>query len=285
MIVAVASGKGGTGKTTLSAVLADALEDEVVLLDCDVEEPNAALLMHPQWLERYPVHTPVPAFRADDCTHCGECVSVCAYNALADIGDSIMVFDQLCHGCGACVYFCTPGALTEDYRQIGSVQYGHSGNVRVVEGRLNVGEVLAPVVIKAVKRECKDAPHVIVDSPPGTSCPVIAALDGVDFCVIVAEDSAFGLHDMQALVEVLRVLQIPFGVVVNRAGLGDDRVLRFCEREGIRVLESIPFDRQIARLTGRGYLFTAEMPEWRPKMRRIWSEIEGVLSGAGNSSA
>ncbi|MBU4532359.1 MAG: ATP-binding protein [Eubacteriales bacterium] len=285
MMVAVASGKGGTGKTTLSAALADALGDEVILLDCDVEEPNAALLMHPEWLDRYPVHTPVPTFRADDCTQCGECVSVCAYNALAKIGDDILVFNQLCHGCGACLYFCTPRALTEDYRQIGSVQCGHSGNVRVVEGRLNLGEVLAPVVIKAVKRECKDASRVIVDSPPGTSCPVIAALDGVDFCVIVAEDSAFGLHDMQALVEVLRVLQIPFGVVVNRAGLGDDRVLRFCEREGIRVLESIPFDRQIARLTGRGYLFTAEMPEWRPKMRRIWSEIEGVLSGARNSSA
>ncbi|RJX20562.1 MAG: (4Fe-4S)-binding protein [Desulforudis sp.] len=285
MIVAVASGKGGTGKTTLSAALADSLEQEVTLLDCDVEEPNAALLLHPEWEDRYPVHTPVPVYQADCCTQCGECVSVCTYNALAKIGDWIMVFNQLCHGCGACVYFCTTGSLSEDAREIGSVQCGRSGRIQVVQGLLNLGEVLAPTVIKAVKRESGGASRVIIDCPPGTSCPVIAALDQVDFCLIVAEDSAFGLHDMQALMEVLRVMHVPFGVIVNRAGLGDGRVLRFCRQEGVKVLESVPFDRQIARLTGRGRLFTAEIPEWREKMRRVWSEVEGMVSGARAGSA
>lgn len=285
MIVAVASGKGGTGKTTLATALAVSLDQDVTLMDCDVEEPNAALMLHPEWSATDPVYTPVPKYEGAKCTQCGKCAEVCAYNALALVGKTVMVFEQLCHGCGACFYFCEAGAITEARREIGTVECGRADRVEVVQGRLNLSEVLAPTVIKAVKKEWMQSPRAIIDCPPGMSCPVVEALDGVDYCLVAAEDTPFGLHDMEALIEVLKILKVPFGVVINREGMGDGRVAAYCRKRGIPVLLTIPFDRKIARLVGRGQVFVREMPEWREPLQGLWNKIEEVMSGARTGSA
>lgn len=285
MIVAVASGKGGTGKTTLATALAVSLEEQVTLMDCDVEEPNAALMLHPTWSSKDPVYTPVPHFDATKCNQCGKCAEVCAYNALALVGKTVMIFDQLCHGCGACFYFCEPKAITEERREIGTIETGRAEPIQVVQGRLNLGEVVAPTVIKAVKKDWMGSTRGIIDCPPGMSCPVVEALDEVDFCIVAAEDTPFGLHDMEALIKVLEVLHVPFGVVINREGMGDGRVAAFCQKRGIPVLMSIPFDRKIARLVGRGEVFVREMPEWREPLRDLWNKMEGMMSGARTGSA
>jgi MinD superfamily P-loop ATPase len=276
MILSIASGKGGTGKTLVATSLALALEGQgpVQLLDCDVEEPNARILLHPDIESSQPVTTPVPAVDREKCTYCGLCSEICAYNAIAVARSLILTFPELCHGCGACSYVCPERAISEVAREVGTVESGRAGRVCFIGGRLNVSEAMAGPVIRAVKERAEREAIVILDSPPGTSCPVVETIRGSDFCLLVTEPTPFGLSDLSIAVEVAREIGVACGVVINRDVPGDDRVGRFCAREQIPVLMRIPFDRHIAEAYCRGETLAAAMPSWREVFRELYAGIE-----------
>jgi MinD superfamily P-loop ATPase len=265
MIISFASGKGGTGKTILSTSFALLLRDDnpkaqVNFLDCDVEEPNAALFLKPHLNKPISVGIPVPKIDEERCTYCGRCAEVCAYNALAVVKDKVLVFTELCHGCGGCTVLCPEQAVSECDREIGIVQEGMCGRMKFIHGKLNVGEPMAPPVIKAVKEHCLvkgsgGEVFTIIDAPPGTSCPVIEAVKNSDFSVLVTEPTPFGLHDLILAVETLRTLNIPFGIVVNRARTNDSIIDEYCVREHIPLLARIPMDRDIAVAYSNGIPF------------------------------
>jgi MinD superfamily P-loop ATPase len=276
MIIAIASGKGGTGKTTVAANLAVTLKEKmpVALLDCDVEEPNAHIFLMPEFTEKESVTLPVPSIDSDKCTHCGICTGICAYHALADLGKKILVFEELCHGCGGCSLLCPAGAITEIHKEIGIVERGTAKGIEFIRGTLSIGSVLAPPVIKKVKSRIKSGPAVIIDSPPGTSCPMINAVSGADYCVLVTEPTPFGLSDLKLAAGVVRELRIPFGVVINRADMGDDEVEKYLQEQGIPLLMKIPFDRRYAACYARGRLLVEEFPELKQTFNNLWKAIE-----------
>ncbi len=280
MIVSVASGKGGTGKTLVASSLAFSLskDQKVQLLDCDVEEPNANILLHLAMNQSQRVYIPVPKVDERKCTYCSKCAEVCAYNAIAVVKEKVLVFPELCHGCGACSYLCPESAITEQGREVGIVERGHSGNLELIQGKLNVGEAMAPPVIREVKKYINPANTTIIDVPPGTSCPVIEAVNGSDFCLLVTEPTPFGLNDFSLAVEVARKLGIPSGAVINRVGIGDDEVEQYCHREGIPILLRIPLDRDIAILYSKGIALVEGMPRWRDDFLRLSEDIKEVVA-------
>jgi len=279
MIISVASGKGGTGKTLVATSLAISLIDnyKVQLLDCDVEEPNANILLHLAVNQSQPVYIPIPKVDEAKCTYCGKCAEVCAYNAIAVIKDKVLVFPELCHGCGACSYLC-PESITEEGREVGIVERGGSGNLELIQGKLNVGEAMAPPVIREVKKYADPANIVINDVPPGTSCPVVEAVEGSDFCLLVTEPTPFGLNDLSLAVEVVRKLGIPCGVIINRVGIGGEEVEQYCHREGIPVLLRIPLDRKIAMLYSQGIPLIEGMPRWREDFLKLFQDIKNIIA-------
>jgi len=276
LIIACASGKGGTGKTTLATNLAHvlSLSDEVTLLDCDVEEPNCHLFLPVTPGRRREVSIPVPVVDADKCDLCGRCKDICAFNALAVLGGEVLIFEQLCHGCGGCAHLCPAGAVSERPRPIGSVLGGQvSSSLSLVYGQMNPGEALAPPVIRAVKQE---APHdglVVLDAPPGTSCPVVESVRDVDYCVLVTEPTPFGLHDLRLAVDLLEELEVPFGVVVNRADIGYDKVDVFCRGRDIPILAHLPWDRGLAEAYARGRLAAESSPTWRGRFEALALQV------------
>ena len=280
MILSVASGKGGTGKTLVATSLALSLEGQmpVQLLDCDVEEPNAHILLSPVIDSSEPVTVPVPVVDKEKCTYCGLCSGVCAYNAIAVAGRIVLVFPELCHGCGACSYVCPTGAISEEGREVGTVESGRAGGIRFVGGRLNVGEAMAGPVIRAVKRLADSKATVILDAPPGTSCPVVETIRGSDFCLLVTEPTPFGLSDLTIAVEVAREINVPCGVIINRDGPGDDGVECYCAQQGIPVLMRIPFDRRIAEAYCRGETLAAAMPSWQRGFRELFDSVRGLAA-------
>lgn len=276
MIIAVASGKGGTGKTTIAVNLALSLS-HVQLMDCDVEEPNAHIFLNPAIEVIKPAYTLVPAVNYKVCDYCGECASACAYNALSVLPQKqVMVFPELCHGCGLCALVCPRDAISEERREIGVVKKGTDGDgdIDLVYGVLNIGEVRATPLTDQVKAELDTGKTVIIDAPPGTACPVIAAVQGSDYGILVTEPTPFGLYDLRLAVKVLRVLNISFGVVINKAGIGDRNVYEYCEKEGIPILLQIPYDRQIARWYSEGVPFVKEIPEWKARLAGIIDRID-----------
>jgi len=279
IIISVASGKGGTGKTLVATSLALSLIDnhKIQLLDCDVEEPNDNILLHLARNQSQPVYIPIPKVDETKCTYCGECADVCAYNAIAVLKENVLVLPELCHGCGACSYLCPESAITEKGRQIGVVERGDSGNLELIQGKLNVGEAMAPPVIREVKKYIDPADVVIIDVPPGTSCPVVEAVKGSDFCLLVTEPTPFGLNDLSLAVEVVRKLGIPCGVVINRVGIGGEKVGQYCFRERIPVLLRIPLDRKIAKLYSEGIPLIEGIPHWREAFLRLFQEIKGMV--------
>jgi len=281
MIISVASGKGGTGKTLVATSLALSLKDRdrVRLLDCDVEEPNARLFLKPAITGSEAVSIPVPGVDRAKCTGCGKCAEVCAYSAVAVLGERVLVFSELCHGCGACGYLCPEGAISEDGREIGVVEWGASDGMQFAHGRLAVGEPMALPVIRRVKQEAGGGGTVIIDVPPGTSCPVVEAVKGSDFCILVTEPTPFGLNDLVLAVETVRELNIPCGVVLNRAGVGDSRVEAYCHKENIPVLLTIPLDTEIARLYSRGITLVRGRPRWREGFLRLFDRIREMVNG------
>ncbi|MGV8039220.1 MAG: ATP-binding protein [Thermoanaerobaculaceae bacterium] len=264
MIVAVASGKGGTGKTTVALSLALSAGRPVRLLDCDVEEPNCHLFLDGEVVAREDVFLPTPAVDSGACTACGLCGEVCQFGGIIVLPTGAHVFPTLCHACGACVRLCPAGALREVPRRIGELTETRAGSITLLTGRLDVGQTLAPPLVRAVRARGEGDGLVIIDAPPGTSCPVVAAVRGADTAVLVTEPTPFGLHDLELAVEAVRRLRVPFGVVVNRAGAGDARVADFCAREGIPVLLEIPQERRIAEAYARGLPVVAACPELRP---------------------
>lgn len=278
MIISVASGKGGTGKTTVSTNLALSLQQEVTLLDCDVEEPNAHIFLAPEITRSSDVTTFVPDIIADNCNGCKKCVEICRFNALTVIGGKVLTFPDLCHGCGGCIEVCPENAVREGSRLLGTVESGHTNGISFHHGRLRIGEPMAPPLISKVREQAKDDKTVIVDAPPGTSCPVIAAMRGTDFVLMVTEPTPFGLHDLRLGVEAVRVLGIPCGLVVNRADLGNRKVYEYAAEENIPILMEIPFDREIAAAYAKGTPIVEAQPEYGKKFRTLFTDIEKLVA-------
>lgn len=273
MKISIASGKGGTGKTTIAVNLALSLGD-VQLFDCDVEEPNCHLFLDLMLEKVEEVQLPVPVVDKDKCDYCGKCATYCKYNALAVIPRDVLIFPALCHGCGLCSLVCDKAAISEGRRSIGIVERGCDGALEFYQGVLNIAEPMAAPVVRAVKKYINDGKIAIIDASPGTTCPVIEAVKDTDYCILVTEPTPFGLHDLKLAVEVARALEVPFGVIINKAGFADRAVQRFCRRNGIPILMKIPNDVNIARLYSRGVPFTRSMPEWRDKFIELFEEIE-----------
>jgi len=278
VIISIASGKGGTGKTTIAVNLALTLTN-AQLLDCDVEEPNAHLFIKPDIIAENKATILVPEIDQDKCTYCGKCREVCAYNAIAvcpqtdKTKGSVLVFPNLCHSCGACLLLCPNQAIREIEREIGSIQIGNKNNLDFISGTLNIGEAMSPPLIRKVKQHINKNKTVIIDAPPGTSCPVITAVKDSDYCVLVTEPTPFGLNDLILAVEVVRKLNIPFGVVINRADLGNDQVDHYCQKENIPILMKIPFSQQIAAAYSKGIPIIQFLPEYQQKFEMLWNQI------------
>jgi MinD superfamily P-loop ATPase len=277
MRIAIASGKGGTGKTTvavnLAALLAKIEDTTVTYADCDVEEPNGHIFLKP-WIDSSEIVTiPVPVIDEERCTVCGACSSFCQYKAMATISNRVLIFDELCHGCGGCTLVCGENAIREIPREVGIVETGvtvtrESGAVvEFAQGKLRVKEIQAVPVIKAVKKRLPDGGISILDAPPGTSCPMVEAVRDSDLVLLVTEPTPFGLHDLEIAVETVRQLDMKSAVIVNRSDIGDDRVRRYCERENIEIIAEIPHSREIAETYSRGKLLAGRIDSFTTQIR------------------
>jgi MinD superfamily P-loop ATPase len=283
MILAVASGKGGTGKTTVAMNLARSLDSDVQLLDCDVEEPNCHLFLKSEGVSEEVIAMPVPQVDEALCDGCGECGKFCAYHAIISFGKEPLFFAEMCHGCGGCAKVCPKKAISETDKRIGVVETMRSNNISLVQGKIDVGIAMAPPLIHAVKEKLKKDTIAILDAPPGTSCPVIATIRGADFVLLVTEPTPFGLNDLKLAVETVRELNIPFGVIINRMGSGDDRVNKFCGDENIPLLLEIPDDRRIAEAYSGGILMVDALPEYREVFQGLFEKIRHINPSARGS--
>jgi MinD superfamily P-loop ATPase len=288
VIVAVASGKGGTGKTTVATGLAVAVaaafgrgeavgNGRVQVLDCDVEEPNAYLYLKPEILSTHHVGVLTPVVDQEKCTGCRRCAEVCAYHAIAVLGREVLVFDELCHGCGSCTLNCPEKAIHEELRVTGVVEEGRAGDIAFAQGILNVGEAMGVPLIRELKRrQGGDGPGglVILDSPPGTSCPVVQTLRGADYAIMVTEPTPFGLHDLRMAVDVARgELGLKVGVVINRDGVGDRGVEEYCQEEEVPILMRIPLDRRIAEACSEGIPLPTALPEYGERFLALYHRV------------
>jgi MinD superfamily P-loop ATPase len=278
MIISIASGKGGTGKTLVATSLALSLEKRVQILDCDVEEPDVHLLLRPVIIQSKPVCIPVPAVDESKCNHCGKCAQICAYKAIAVLPKTVLVFPELCHGCGACSYLCPQKAISEQGREVGIVETGWCDEIAFVQGKLTVGEAMPTPVIREVKHLVDLTRTAVIDVSPGTSCPVVEAVRGSDFCLLVTEPTPFGFHDLTLAVDMVKALGIPCGVILNRAGGTYSRVEEYCLQKDIPLLMSIPLDVEIARLYSKGITLVKGMPEWREKFLELFHNIEEIVA-------
>ncbi|MBN2755358.1 MAG: ATP-binding protein [Candidatus Goldbacteria bacterium] len=287
MIIAVASGKGGTGKTTVAVNFALSI-DNAQLLDCDVEEPNSHLFLKPEITDRKKSVVLVPRVNHDICTYCQRCREVCAYGAIAVIPPSagkgkgqVLIFDNLCHSCGACVMLCPEKAMFEEERETGIIETGKAGKVDFTHGRLNLKEAMSPPLIKQVKKGINKEKISIIDSPPGTSCPVIASVKGADFVLLVTEPTPFGLNDLKLAVETVKTLNLPVGIVINRSCENDHLIEDYSKREKIPVMMKIPFDRNIAVAYSKGINIVEVMPEYMEKFKGLLNLITSRIAGKG----
>jgi MinD superfamily P-loop ATPase len=278
MLIAVASGKGGTGKTTVATNLALSLGPGVQLIDCDVEEPNAHLFIQPSFEVTEEVTTPVPTVDEKKCNLCGKCNDICQFKAIAVMGDTVLTFHELCHSCGGCMKVCPEGAISETGRELGVLEKGRRNGLEFIHGRLRVGEAMSPPLIRKVRSLQRPGALTILDAPPGTSCPVIAAIKGVDFVILVTEPTPFGLHDLKLAVGAVNLLNIPCGLIINRSDMGNDQVRDFAEKEGLPVLMEIPFDRRIAEAYSKGEVLVEVMPEWQDKFEELYHKIRRILA-------
>jgi len=277
--IAVASGKGGTGKTTIATNLALILFEmgkTVQILDCDVEGPNCHIFLNPEIESTIPVTVPMPEVTEEKCTGCGTCAEVCEFSAIAIIKGSVLIFPELCHGCGACKLFCPEDVIIEIPKNVGTVEEGNGSGIRFVHGFLNIGELMSPAVISGVKRAAEEREIVILDSPPGTSCPVIEAVKDADFVLLVTEPTPFGLNDLELAVGMVRALDLPFAVAINRSDIGNEDVKKYCERERIEIVLEIPDDRKIAEAYSRGEMIFHAVPDYRQLFETCWEKIEGL---------
>lgn len=278
MIISIASGKGGTGKTTVATNLALSLGAAVQLLDCDVEEPNAHLFIHPVFDQTKTVTAPVPEIDMNKCTLCGKCGEICQFKAIVVVGQTVLPFEELCHSCGGCMAVCPEDAITEKSRELGVIQKGYRTGIEFIHGKLRVGEAMSPPLIKKVLAYTDPAKFTIVDAPPGTSCPVIESMKKANFVLLVTEPTPFGLYDLKLAVGAAKILNIPCGLVINRSDLGDDNVKAYADRENLPVLMEIPFDRQIAETYSRGEMIVEVMPEWKEKFLKLYEKVKHLVT-------
>ena len=282
MIISIASGKGGTGKTTVAVSLALSIGASQ-FLDCDVEEPNASLFLRPLITGKTSVSVLEPWIDESKCTYCGECSRICAYHAVAVFEKNILLFSQLCHGCGGCMLACPEKAIAEGKRNIGVIEEGASNSIIFMQGTLNIGEHMATPIIKEMKRLIRKDMDVIIDSPPGTSCPVIESMKGSDFVCLVTEPTPFGLNDLKLAVETVRVLNSPFGVIINCDGIGDDGVKKYCQEENIPLLLSIPWSRGVAEAYSRGIPAIEINAELKEQFLTLYRRIGSMVGSKRDS--
>jgi MinD superfamily P-loop ATPase len=276
MKIAIASGKGGTGKTTIATNLALFLSEHnetVRYLDCDVEEPNGHLFLKPQIIKSITASILIPVIDESKCTACGDCVRFCEYKALVRLGKFVMVFPELCHGCGGCTLVCPQKAITEEPKEIGNVEVGNSGKIEFVHGRLNIGEAMSPPLIRNVLEQTDGNAINIIDAPPGTSCPVISSIRTADFVVLVTEPTPFGLNDLGLALDMIKELKIPHGVVINRAEDGNNDGQNFCKSRQVKILAEIPDDRRIAEAYSRGEMIVISVNGVRERFEQLWNAI------------
>jgi MinD superfamily P-loop ATPase len=273
--LSILSGKGGTGKTTLAVNLALALKN-VQLLDADVEEPNDYLFISPEIesQEAESVMRLIPEVNDDKCTACRKCVDFCEYNALAMMLDNVMVFEEVCHSCGGCKIVCPETAITEKEKELGKLRHDLQSDLDFWQGELNTKEEKAVPVIEKLKTKVDQKKKVIIDSPPGTTCPTIEAITDTDFTIVVTEPSPFGLHDLKMVIEMLNDIEQPFAVVINRAESDSDYLIEdYCQKEGIKIMLKIPFSRRIAELYSEGIPFVKQIEGWQKKLQQLYQKI------------
>ena len=273
MIISIASGKGGTGKTTVVTNLALVIENCQVI-DCDVEEPNANIFLNAKIKQSEEITVQIPYIDKEKCDFCGKCSEFCAYNAIAVVPSNVLVFPELCHSCGGCELVCSQGAVRWKEKRIGLIEHGLADGIDFYHGILNVGELMAIPVIKALKKKVNRKKNVLLDAPPGTTCPVIETIRDSDYCILVTEPTPFGLHDLKLAVDVVRHLRIPFGVIINRDGVGDKNVQIYCRQEKIPVLLKIPQSEKIAKLYSKGKSFVKELSGWDEKFTDLITKIQ-----------
>ena len=281
LCIAVASGKGGTGKTTIATNLAATLARDgcqVTYLDADVEAPNGHIFLKPEIHDTVPVCLPVPVVDEKRCTACGKCAELCQYGALILLGKQILVFPDLCHGCGGCQLICPEEAIQEIPRRIGTVETGQAGPIHFIQGQLDIGQPLAPPVIRTARQQLPGDGVQLIDAPPGTACAAVQAVEGTDFVLLVTEPTPFGLHDLQLSVDMLRALERSFGVVVNRSDEGSGLIRRYCADEEIEILLELPDDRRVAEACSRGELVADVLPEYNPCFAELFAQIESRLA-------
>ncbi len=274
MIISVASGKGGTGKTTIATNLALSVNEDVTLLDCDVEEPNAHLFLDVEIAEEKTISTFIPKINIDTCNLCRKCAEICRFSAIAIVGKTPLVFPELCHSCEGCLEVCEVNAISRGERKLGILQSGTVGEMSFHSGRLRIGEAMAPPLIKSVKKKQSRNSLTIIDAPPGTSCPVITAMKNTDFVLMVTEPTPFGLHDLRLAVEAIKVLGIPGGLVINRSDLGDEGVRDYAHSENLPILMEIPFERKFAEAYSKGEPIVKVFPEWKVNFQNLYSKIQ-----------
>jgi len=279
MMIAIASGKGGTGKTTIATNLAYTIAQmgrRVQYLDCDVEEPNGHIFLKPKIESTEEVTVDVPQVDMKKCTGCGKCGQLCQYSAIVSLKEMVLTFEQLCHSCGGCMLVCPAEAITEKPKKIGFLDQGfsESEDVEFVQGRLEIGDVRTPTLIKQVKQKAVNDGIVIIDAPPGTSCPVIEAVKNTDGVLLVTEPTPFGLNDLKLAVEMIRKLQLPFSLVINRSDIGDNRVHRYCKEQGIEIVMELPDDRQIAEAYSSGQMIVEVLPEYKKHFANLAQKMK-----------
>lgn len=277
MKIAVASGKGGTGKTTIATNLAASISGTATLLDCDVEEPNAHLFLKPEFIRSNPVDVFVPAIDSEKCNGCRACVDICRFNALTAVGSQVLVFPELCHSCRGCQLVCPEQAVTAQSRTIGWIESAQRNDLLFTHGRMRVGEAMAPPLINAVKQEAPQKGHIIIDAPPGTSCPVITTIKTCDFVLLVTEPTPFGLHDLKLAAAVVKSLAIPCGIVLNRSDIGDESVIRFAAENDLEILLKLQYDVEIARSYANGILLVEQDEHYLTIFQNLLGRIETQL--------
>ncbi len=274
MKIAVLSGKGGTGKTTVSASLKSSIEN-CQYIDCDVEEPNGGIFLQPEISNVYPVMVKVPEIIKDKCTGCGECAKACQFNSMAVVKGNVLIFPELCHHCGACILACPEDAMIEVERQIGVVET--NSDESFMHGKLNVGEPISIPIIAMLKDMVKDDGNVVIDCPPGSSCTVVESVEDCDFCILVTEPTPFGLHDLNIAVELVKKLGLSFGIVLNKASENSKIINEYCDDRNIDILMEIPFSRKIAEAYSKGILPIEADADLKKEFGEMFRKIEGKV--------
>jgi MinD superfamily P-loop ATPase len=280
MKIAIASGKGGTGKTTIALNLASVLAGSSIkttYVDCDVEEPNGHIFLKPEIDKSDNVAIPIPLVDLEKCTLCGMCSEICEFSAIAVTPKTVVVFKDMCHGCGGCFHVCPVDAISETDNVIGIIEIGKSGDINFMHGKLDIGKAFSPPIIRELKRNTPSDGVTILDSPPGTSCPVIESISDSDYVILVTEPTPFGVNDLKLSVEMVRQLEVPFGILINRSDIGDDEVIRYCKKEQLDIILQIPDDREIAVAYSHGKLAVDEIPKYIDDFKNLFKKIQKAV--------